>query len=177
MALACLGMLEGWFFITAGLLVLSGGSKVRDPEPTRGALRAAGLPSSRGAVYALATSEIAVGALALALPHPVVAGAVAVTYLGFAGFVAYALARHLPLQSCGCFGRSDTPPGTIHLALNLATAAVAASVAMTGGADLLTVLSAQPAAGIPYLGFVAAGAFLTALVLSDLPAILPGRRR
>lgn len=177
MALACLGMLEGWFFITAGLLVLSGGSKVRDPEPTRGALRAAGLPSSRGAVYTLAMSEIAVGSLALALPHPTFAGAVAATYLGFACFVAYALGRHLPLQSCGCFGRSDTPPGPIHLGMNLTTAAVAASVATTGGADLLAVLSIQPAAGIPYLGFVAVGAFLTGLVLSDLPAVLPGRRR
>lgn len=168
-------MLEGWFFITAGLLVLSGGSKVRDPDPTRGALRAAGLPSSLGAVYTLAVIEIAVGASALAIPHRFVAVAVALLYLGFGGFVANALARRLPLQSCGCFGRSDTPPGPVHVVLNFGTAAVASVVAVTDGADLFAILAEQPAAGVPYVGFVAIGAVLIALILSDLPAVLPGR--
>lgn len=170
-------MLEGWFFITAGLLVLSGGSKVRDPDPTRGALRAAGLPSSLGAVYTLAALEIAVGATALAVPHPMTAIAVASLYLGFGAFVAYALARRLPLQSCGCFGKSDTPPGPVHVVLNLGSAAMASVVALVGGADLFAVLADQPAAGIPYIGFVGLGAVLVALVLSELPAVLAGRRR
>lgn len=170
-------MLEGWFFITAGLLVLSGGSKVRDPDPTRGALRSAGLPSSLGAVYTLGVIEIAVGASALAVPHPLVAAAVASLYLGFGGFVTYALAHRLPLQSCGCFGKSDTPPGPVHVVLNLGTAAVSSAVAVTGGADLFAVLAEQPAAGVPYVGFIAVGAVLVALVLSELPAVLPGRNR
>ena len=51
-------MLEGWYFITVALLVLSGGSKLRDPEPTRGALRVAGLPSSRGVVTSLAAARV-----------------------------------------------------------------------------------------------------------------------
>ncbi|MDX1447605.1 MAG: hypothetical protein R3246_00970 [Acidimicrobiia bacterium] len=170
-------MLEGWFFITAGLLVLSGGSKIRNPDPTRGALRAAGLPSSPGAVYALAAVEIGLGAAALAIPHSAIAAGVAILYLGFAVFVGMALARRLPLQSCGCFGKSDTPPGPIHLGVNLATAAVAGVVATGGGADLLEVLADQPAAGIPYLGFVAVGVVATALILSELPAVLPGRAR
>ena len=170
-------MLEGWFFITAGLLVLSGGSKVRDPDPTRGALRAAGLPSSLGAVYTLAVVELAVGASAFAVPHPIAATAVASLYLGFGVFVSYALARRLPLQSCGCFGKSDTPPGRVHVFLNMSTAAVAGAIAVTGGADLFAVLADQPAAGVPYIGFLAIGAVLVALVLSDLPAVLPGRNR
>ena len=170
-------MLEGWFFITAGLLVLSGGSKVRDPDPTRGALRAARLPSSRGAVYTLAAVEVTAGATALAVPNPNSAWAVAALYFGFAAFVAYALARRLPLQSCGCFGKSDTPPGPLHVVVNLGTAAIASVVAISGGADLFAVLADQPAAGIPYVGFVAVGAVLVALVLAELAAVLPGPRR
>lgn len=170
-------MLEGWFFITAALLVLSGGSKVLDPEPTRGALRAARLPSSRGAVSTLAVIEIIAGASALAFAHPMAAWAVATLYLGFGAFVAYALARRLPLQSCGCFGKSDTPPGRLHVWLNFGSAATASLVAFTGGADLFAILADQPAVGVPYLGFVGIGAVLAALVLSELPAVLSGRRR
>jgi presenilin-like A22 family membrane protease len=36
-------------------------------------------------------------------------------------------------------------------------------------------LSDQPGAGLPYLGFIAIGAFLLALVLAELPAVLAGR--
>jgi hypothetical protein len=164
-------MLEGWHFITVALLVLSGGSKVRDPEPTRGALRAAGLPSSRGAVWGLGGVEIVIGSMALGLVSPMITGAVAAIYLGFAGFVAYALLRRLPLQSCGCFGRSDTPPGWLHVGVNLSAAGVAGALALGGGGDLIGLLREQPAAGIPYLGFVGIGAVLTALLLSELPAV------
>jgi hypothetical protein len=163
-------MLEGWFFITAALLVLSGGAKIRDPEPTRGALRISGLPSARSLVYGVAAAEISVGTAVIAFGSPLVALAVGALYLGFAAFVAQALWRRLPLQSCGCFGRSDTPPGWLHLTVNLVTVGVAIGVAASGGSNLLSTLAAQPAAGLPYVGFVAVGAFLAALVLSELPA-------
>jgi hypothetical protein len=168
-------MLEGWYFMTAVLLVLSGGSKVRDPEPTRGALRAAGLPSSRRLVLALSGGEIAVGSAAVGLVSPLIPALVAVLYLGFAAFVAYALIRRMPIQSCGCFGRSDTPPGWLHVGVNLSAVATALVVAGRGGADLVGMLSDQPGAGLPYLGFIAIGAFLLALVLAELPAVLAGR--
>jgi uncharacterized membrane protein YphA (DoxX/SURF4 family) len=159
-------MLEGWYFMTAALLVLSGGSKLRDPEPTRGALRAARLPSSRGVVLGLAGIEVAVGALALGLQSPLAAAAVAAVYLGFAGFVAFALLRDIPLQSCGCFGKSDIPPGWLHVAVNLSAVGAAAAVATRGGADLIGLLDSQPAAGLPYLAFVALGAYLMSLILT-----------
>lgn len=168
-------MLEGWYLITVALLVLSGGSKVRDPEPTRGALRAASLPSSRGTVYALAGAEILVGASALAFATPIVALAVAAAYLGFAVFVTQALLRRLPLQSCGCFGKSDTPPGRLHVAINLSAAGTALGVAAGGGLDIPAFLASQPAVGLPYLGFTAIGAVLVALLLTDLPAVLTRR--
>jgi hypothetical protein len=165
-------MLEGWYFIAAALLVLSGGSKFRDPEPTRGALRAARLPSSRSAVAAFAAVEILVGAAALAFGSRFAALALGVIYLAFGLFVLYALASRLPIRSCGCFGKADTPPGWTHVAIDLGTAAVAGTLAFGGGADLAATLSDQPAAGIPYLAFVAIGAFLAALVIAELPAVL-----
>lgn len=169
------GMLEGWYFITVALLVLSGGSKLRDPEPTRGALRAAGLPSSRGVVTSLAVGEIVVGASALALTSALLPVAVALFYTGFALFVMVAILQHLPLQSCGCFGTSDTPPGWLHVGINMSAAATALVFMARGGADLFGLLSAQPAAGLPYVGFLAIGAALLALVLSDLPTVLTRR--
>ena len=168
-------MLEGWYFITVALLVLSGGSKLRDPEPTRGALRVAGLPSSRGVVTSLAVGEIAVGAAALALASPLVSAGVALLYSGFALFVLTAILRDLPLQSCGCFGTSDTPPGWLHAGVNVSAATTALVFAARGGADLFGLLSAQPAAGLPYVGFLGIGAVLLALVLSDLPTVLTRR--
>ena len=169
-------MLEGWFLIAVALLALSGGSKFRDPEPTRGALRAAGLPSSRQAVLSLATAEVAVVVAVVVWPSPWAAGAVAVTYAAFAGFVAVALARRLPIQSCGCFGRADTPPGAVHLLVNLTAAASAALVAAVGGMDVLAMLAEQPGAGVPYVGFVAIGSFLLAVIMSELPAVLRAGR-
>ena len=169
-------MLEGWYFITVALLVLSGGSKLRDPEPTRGALRVAGLPWSRGVVTSLAVGEIVVGASALALTTPLATAAVAVFYLGFALFVVVAILRQLPLQSCGCFGTSDTPPGWLHVAVNASAAATAVVFTVGGGADLFGLLADQPAAGIPYIGFLGIGAALLTLMLSQLPTVVSTRR-
>ena len=169
-------MLEGWYFITVALLVLSGGSKLRDPEPTRGALRVAGLPSSRGVVTSLAVGEIVVGASALVLTSSLVTAAVAVFYSGFALFVVVAILRNLPLQSCGCFGTSDTPPGWLHVAVNVSAVATAVVLTAGGGADLFGLLADQPAAGIPYVGFLGIGAALLALMLSELPTVFSTRR-
>jgi len=168
-------MLEGWFFMISALLVLSGGIKLRDPEPTRGALRAVGLPSTGGAVAALAVAEITAGAGSVVLVSPIAPAAVAILYLGFSAFVAAALRLDLPIQSCGCFGRSDTPPGWGHVVVNLAAAGAAIAVASNGGTDILQILDSQPAGGIPYVGFVVLGAFLVGAILTDLPAA-SGRR-
>jgi hypothetical protein len=55
--------------------------------------------------------------------------------------------------------------------VNLSAAGVAGALALGGGGDLIGLLREQPAAGIPYLGFVGIGAVLTALLLSELPAV------
>ncbi len=166
-------MLEGWFFITAALLATSGGAKIRDPQPTRGALVAAGLPSPRGVVGGLALLEVS-AALAGLAGYVVGALAVGLLYGGFAAFVAIALIRHLPIQSCGCFGKVDTPPTLAHLIVNLTASAAAFSVTATGGGDLAATLAQQPGLGLPYLLFLALGVYLLVLLLTRMPLL--GRR-
>lgn len=162
-------MLEAWFFIAAALLVLSGGSKIMDPAPTRGALKAAGLPDGAWGVKAIGGVEIAGAILGLVLGGWA-AGIVAVTYLGFALFVANALLREIPIQSCGCFGRTDTPPTWSHLVFNLASAAAAVGVAVTGTVPVDLFID-QPLLGIPYLGFVTVGVWVVYLLLAELPQL------
>ena len=163
--------MEGWFFLVAALLVWSGVRKLADPDPTSGALRAAGLPSSKVTVIGLGAIEIVVGAMALLATHPLAAWAVGLVYAGFAGFVALALSRRLPIASCGCFGRADTPPTWVHLAINLAAVGGAMAIATGGGPSLPSVLAQQPMAGIAYLGFLSIGVYCLYLLLSELPRL------
>ncbi|CAN5860742.1 hypothetical protein BH23ACT5_BH23ACT5_01660 [soil metagenome] len=163
-------MLEAWFFIAAVLLIVSGGLKLIDPAPTRGALQAAGLPAGRWASPALGFVEILAGTTGLIIGGWA-AGLVFVVYAGFAGFVVYALWRQLPISSCGCFGKPDTPPTRIHVAFNLLSAVAAAGVVLTGQAPV-DILLGQPLWGLPYLGHVALGVTVVYLLLAELPATL-----
>jgi hypothetical protein len=161
--------------IAAVLLVLTGAAKLADPEPTMGALEAAALPARRRWAMGLGLLEVAAGVPALiwgglwALP-------VAVLYVGFAGFVAWALRLRIPIQSCGCFGRPDTPPTVFHAVFNLMVGAAAVWVGLTGGRGLIDVLADQPMWGIPYLGVTALGVYLSYLILAELPKTLAAAR-
>ena len=99
----------GWSHLCAALLVISGGNKLFDPEPTRGALREAGLPSFRLAAIGLGVWEILAGSVALVFGEVIGGALLIVTYAGFALFVGWALVREIPIQSCGCFGRETRP--------------------------------------------------------------------
>ena len=109
---------------------MGGALKVVDPSGTVGAARALGLPAGNGRVRALAATEVVVGALTLAVPGRILAGLVGASYAGFAILTARALVRRLPIDSCGCLGRLETPPSWRHvvvlvvLALGSAAAAV-----------------------------------------------------
>jgi hypothetical protein len=173
--LAC-SAVEGAFFLISALLLVSGGSKVSDPGPTTGALRATGLPSSRVFVFLLGAGEIALGAGSLIFGGEPAGWAVAALYLGFAVFVVNALIRNLPIGSCGCFGKADTPPTLIHVVVNVFAAAVAAWAAIIPASPLIDVLGTQPVAGVPYLAFLAAGTYLLYLLLAELPHVIGLRR-
>lgn len=168
-------LFESMLAIGAVLLMGSGGMKLFDRAPTRGALSASGLPSSEPVVLVLAATEIAIGSSVITIDHPAAALALATIYLGFAGFVAYALRRRLPIQSCGCFGKSDTPPSLAHLVVNLTLAASGVVVATSDSvAARLGTGSAWSVAGL--LGMAAIGAYVTYLLLAEFPATMSAVR-
>lgn len=164
--------MEGWFFATAALLVVSGIQKLGNPAATAGALRAAGFPHARALVFLLAVVEVTVGAGSIVSGDSFFAGAQAVVYGGFGGFVWIALARRIPIASCGCFGRQNTPPTLIHLGVNT-LAAVGATIHGLGPAPtgLTRALASQPLLGVPYLVFLIATAYCLYLLLSQLPLL------
>jgi len=174
---------EGWFFLSAALLLVSGGAKLADPAPTSGALRVAGMVSGSGVVYTLAMAEIATGAASLLGGGAWGGWAMAALYGGFGVFVAFALRRRLPnlgggpgallpISSCGCFGKADTPPSLVHLFLNIACLGGGVWAAITSGPSLVSVLGDQPMAGLLYLGFLGAGTYAAYLLLTALPVLL-----
>ena len=167
-----LSNLEGWFFLSAALLLVSGGAKLADPAPTAGALRVAGIFSSNGAVYTLAVAEIATGVASLIGGGSWGGWPLAALYGGFGIFVAVALRRRLPISSCGCFGKADTPPSILHVLLNVAGVGGGVWAGLRSSPSLVSVLGDQPLAGLLYLGFLAAGTYAAYLLLTALPVLL-----
>ncbi len=139
------------------------------PAPARLAIRVLGLNVPLWAVRLLGVAELGLAATAAYFGGAALPAAVGVTYLSFAGFVILML-RSDQGASCGCFGRSGTPPTWLHVALNVCSGA--AALAATGIDSLPTMLSDQPAAGLPMLGLVALGSYLVLLAFTALPEAL-----
>lgn len=87
------------------------------------------------AVRAAAALELALGAVALAVSSTLVAAAVALSYAVFAGVTTVALVRRVPIDTCGCLGRIETPPSWRHLLV----------LAVAGCGALAATLDPQPA--------------------------------
>lgn len=139
-----------------------------------GALRGARLPAGRSVVTGLGVTEVVVGASALITPHPAAGLAVASLYVGFAGFVAWALRRNLPIQSCGCFGKRDTPPTHGHVVVNVTLAAGAAGAA--GRVSLFDRFGTDATEAGGILVFAAIATYLLYLILAELPATMAAAR-
>ena len=154
--------------IALGLLAASGTAKLIDPAPTTGAMRAARLPAGDLLTYALGACEIVVGLGGLALGG-VTAGAAALLYAGFTVFTFAAVRKRIPIQSCGCFGREDTPPSVIHVAYDATAAAAIGFVALNNG----PVDWAMPSLDLVlYLGFAAVGVVASYFLMTRLPQVL-----
>ncbi len=173
-----MGAWSGPFLVATILLATAGIAKVVRPDDTVGALRAMGISVPPLVVRVGGGIEAAVAIGAALTGAPVLAAIVAASYLAFTGFVVVALARRLPISSCGCFGRMDTPPTVLHVVIDAGAAVCALAVTLRDGGGLGPVLADQPLAGIPFLLLVAAGtsAALTALtVLPKLARLGAGR--
>ncbi len=161
--------------IGALLLIVSGGAKIIDPEPTRGALDAMGVPFRWLPVAVLAVAEVVFGAVALGGTGGLLIP-LTTLYAAFAGFVVLALARSLPIQSCGCFGRADTPPSMTHLVVNLIFA-LGGVLAIAVGADPpLSIVESDGFLGLAFAGLAFVGVWVAYLLLAVMPVTLAEAR-
>lgn len=170
-----MGAWSGPFLIATLLLAAAGTSKLVDPTMTVGALRAAGIRVPGGVVRSAGGVEALLAIAAAITGSPVFAGAVGVSYVVFTAFVIVALTRHLPIGTCGCFGRVDTPPSAWHVVVNLGAAASALAVAARDGGGLASVVRDQPLAGVPFFLLVLAGAYAAFAVLTAVPQLVAQR--
>ncbi len=168
--------LAGPYLASAVLLVVAGGGKLVDPLPLVRALRSVHLPGGARAVRVLAGAEIALGLAAAVTGSRLTAALVALSYATFTAFVLRARSVGGVLASCGCFGRSDTPPTAVHVAVTAAFAVAAAGVAVRPLGPISEVLFAGAGAGLPLLLAVAAVAVTSYLVLALLPGLLVATR-
>jgi hypothetical protein len=153
-------------YLAAGLLLVAAGAgKTFEPLSLVRALRAAGLrvraPLLARWVRVLAAAEAGVGLAALVHPSRVAAGLVALSYFGFTAFVLRALRSGSPLASCGCFGKTDTPPTPGHAFVTALLAVAAGLIAV----DPTTRLDA------PLLVVSAVLAYACYLALAVLPLV------
>lgn len=144
-------VLDALFWVVSLVLVVAGVSKLTNPAPVAATLSAlrpgarAGV-KSRGpdagimAARLVGASEVLVGLVALSVGGAIVALVVAVAYAAFA--VVVVMARSRGLESCGCFGASSAPPSWVHVAVDVASAVVAAASAAAGPVPAADGLSA-----------------------------------
>ncbi|MGB8362623.1 MAG: MauE/DoxX family redox-associated membrane protein, partial [Acidimicrobiia bacterium] len=151
----------------------SGVAKLIDPAPTTGAMRAARLPASRLVSYALGTIEAGSALVAFVTGGPALVIASGL-YLGFALFTFSAVRKRIPVQSCGCFGREDTPPNYIHVVYNIS--ASISLIAVYALSRMPIDWSLPPAEVALYVSFAMIGVVASYLVMNRLPQVLALRQ-
>ena len=173
----------GPYLAAAALLVLAGLPKLRDPSSLVRALRSV-LPArtpSRGLAggfgRALALGEVVLGTWALVAPSRLTGGLLALAYAAFSGFVALALRRGGVLASCGCFGRTDTPPTRTHLVVTALLALSGLLVALAPPGSAWSRIADHPATGAAAVGFAALVGVLAYLAIAVLPSVTPAAVR
>ena len=133
--LRCTAMFHLTAAIFSVVLLLTGLRKIQRPGDTSRALSALGLPNWTIVGVLIGIAEVTVGALALATSWDVGLLAQGVLYVLFTSWVAWALVKDAPVESCGCLGKPDTPPYLGHLILDSLAAVV--SFAAIGSPSVL----------------------------------------
>jgi hypothetical protein len=155
--------------VALALLAGAGIAKLAEPRDTVGALARSGIVVPSIAVRALAAFEVGLAAAALATGARTGAVVVGLSYVVFAGFVVQARARHLPVGSCGCFGRLETPPSAWHLLVNLGCATAALGAAVRGPQPWLGLGDHTVAGALGAVVLVVAGATLAGVLVTVVP--------
>jgi methylamine utilization protein MauE len=159
----------GPFAIAALLLVLGGVAKALRPHDTAVAVELAGLPVNDAVVRAGGVAEAVLGVVALVTVDVPVAVLVALSYAAFCSFVALAMVRGLPIRSCGCFGKVDTPPDLVHLGITAGAFVAAVGMALDTGASPLDAATDHGTASTVYVVLTAIGVLATFALLTVVP--------
>ncbi|HEX7096991.1 MAG TPA: MauE/DoxX family redox-associated membrane protein [Acidimicrobiales bacterium] len=156
--------------IVAIVLAVAGGWKIARPAVAHAALVRLRAPIGTAGVRVLGGGELALGVAAAIVGGRALPTAVALLYVAFA-VVAWRLGRIG--VGCGCFGTaSSTPPGRMHVVVDIVAAAIAGSAAASDAPSLRDALDAAPAAGVPHALLIATGT----LALLGLLTVLPEAR-
>jgi Methylamine utilisation protein MauE len=167
----------GPLFAASLLLGAAGIGKVLRPDATRVALRSAGLPSDRWTARLLGAVEFAGALGAVAVGGWLHATFVAGCYAGFAWFSWRLATRTRGQASCGCFGDSSAPVGRLHVAVNLAVAAVVTGAIVQPPDGLATVAADTPWTGVPFLLLTALTTWMLYVTLTVLPTTLAAAKQ
>lgn len=159
----------GPFAIAALLLVIGGVLKTVRPHDTAVALELSGLPVGDVAVRGGGAAEALLGVVALVTVDVAVATLVAISYAAFCGFSARALARGLPIASCGCFGDIETPPRRLHVGITLGACLAAIGMALDAAVSPLDIATDGALEAVAYVVLVAVGVAASLALLTELP--------
>ncbi|MEJ7584217.1 MAG: MauE/DoxX family redox-associated membrane protein [Acidimicrobiales bacterium] len=163
----------GPLLAVAGLVAAAGAAKVVRPGPTARALRSAGLPGSPALGRVLGGVELVVAVAAIATGSRPTALVVVATYLAFAAFSLRLIARQGPDADCGCFGQESSPVTSLHVALNLGAAGLAAWAAVSPPGRVTAVLADQPLAGVPFVALALLAVWSGYAAFALLPQLGP----
>jgi hypothetical protein len=166
----------GPLFAASLLLGVAGIGKVLRPDATRVALRSAGLPNDPWSARLLGAVEFAAALGAVVVGGWLHASFVTAFYLGFAWFSWRLDNRTRGQASCGCFGDSSAPVGRVHVAVNLAVAAVVSGAIMVPSEGIASATSETPWAGVPFLLLTALTTWMLYVTLTVLPTTLAAAR-
>lgn len=155
-------------WVYAVLLVVAGVAKMATPAATGAALQGARLPSDHRLVRLLGAGEIVLGAAVLVLGGSVPAALLALAYAAFAVF---AWRQSRSGAGCGCFGETDAPATRLHVAINVAGAAVATVAALAPAAPLRAALPRDALGALLLLGCLALATVVLRLALTALPEL------
>lgn len=163
----------GPYLVACATLVAAGLAKIHRPGNTARAVVAWRPGTPLGplgmAVRAGAIAELLLGVAAACFPRPALAGAVALSYAGFAAFAALARRRGGSLATCGCFGTPDTAATWLHVVLDAGLSASAVCVAVSDRSGRLAFLpGARPLDGAALLLAALVGTALVLLAMTSL---------
>jgi hypothetical protein len=152
------------------LLITTGLAKLARPHDVQRALTELGFPRIPGLGLLVGFIEVGVGIGSLLIPEFLLLQGV--LFAVFAAWVVVALRSGLPIASCGCLGRSDTPPTASHVFLNLLAVVVSLGAAVGDPLSLGAGLEL-----VAQVVVVLAGLFLSYVVLTDLAHLSGVARR